>query len=384
MKHRVTKILSLLLTLVMMLSLVPAAAAGSITDGDIKGLVSKMDRLAWEKDDAGDEEAANELTSASQDLFRAYIKAELKVTPAVEVAYNNAMDVYLKYTATVPVTDVFIDPGSFQTLTVGELVTVKAEVSPDNATNKNVIWSVNGTGVTLYADQACTTPVSSPTSLLTVYAKATKVGGGAVIVNSSQEGITPATFNFEVKAAGYTVTYVANNGSGETKEYTLAAGETHTVQGQLFPAPEGMEFAGWLGDDGRAYLPGATITETRTLTAVWETSQRSSSPEKAPADDGWEYHGGGNTTDRAYRSSFAPMQGGKAQLVLNNGETAELMNIYPGTTVWVNPIPDPGYRVASIVWSFIDGSASFDITETKCFVMPAMEVVIFVTFQPIA
>ena len=152
-----------------------------------------------------------------EDLEDAYYEAREEVTPAVVTAYNNAMAVYLKYTATVNVTGVTIDPGSFRTLTVGEVVTVKAEVFPDSATNKNVIWSVNGTGVTLYEDKDCTTTVilEHSTSLLTVYAKATAVGSGAVIVNSSQEGITPSTFNFEVKAAGFTVTYQPGEGSGK-------------------------------------------------------------------------------------------------------------------------------------------------------------------------
>ena len=41
------------------------------------------------------------------------------------------------------------------------------------------------------------------------------------------------------------------------------------------------------------------------------------------------------------------------------------------------------YRLASIVWSMIDGSASYDITEAQNFVMPAMDVVVYVIFQPV-
>ena len=33
--------------------------------------------------------------------------------------------------------------------------------------------------------------------------------------------------------------------------------------------------------------------------------------------------------------------------------------------------------------SLIDGSASYDITEAKNFVMPAMDVVVYVTFRPV-
>ena len=54
------------------------------------------------------------------------------------------------------------------------------------------------------------------------------------------------------------------------------------------------------------------------------------------------------------------------------------------SSVRVVSTPAPGYRLASIVWSMIDGSASYDITESQTFVMPAMDAVVYVTFQPIA
>ncbi len=191
-------------------------------------------------------------------------------------------------------------------------------------------------------------------------------------------------------STGYTVTYVANNGTGATKEYKLTAGETHKVQGQLFPAPDGMEFNYWLGDDGKIYRQEAPITETRTLTAQWTNRRGGGGSGLADvvfnipgADGGWEYIGGG-MPQRAYRLSLAPMQGGSAYFLLNSGENGETMNVYPQTTVRVVPTPAPGYRLASIVWSMIDGSASYDITESQTFVMPAMDAVVYVTFQPIA
>ena len=77
------------------------------------------------------------------------------------------------------------------------------------------------------------------------------------------------------------------------------------------------------------------------------------------------------------------MQGGSAALVLNTGESGETMNVYPQTTVRVVPSPAPGYKLASIVWSLIDGSASYDITQAQNLVMPAMDVVVHVTFVPV-
>ena len=77
------------------------------------------------------------------------------------------------------------------------------------------------------------------------------------------------------------------------------------------------------------------------------------------------------------------MQGGSAAFGLMTGESGTQLSVYPTTTVYVFPNADPGYRLASIVWSLIDGSASYDITQAQNFVMPAMDVVVYVTFQPV-
>ena len=110
MKHNAKKILSLLLSFELVLSLVPAAAAGGIPDReDIEVLMYEMFNLAYEKY-AEDYEAHNELLNAQDALFVAYvIQAEEKVTDDVVAAYNSALAVYRKYTATVPVTGVTIN-----------------------------------------------------------------------------------------------------------------------------------------------------------------------------------------------------------------------------------------------------------------------------------
>ena len=60
MKHNAKKILAMLLSFVLVLSLVPAAAAVSITDRDIYDLRDKMYNLAYEKIDAEDFAAVDE------------------------------------------------------------------------------------------------------------------------------------------------------------------------------------------------------------------------------------------------------------------------------------------------------------------------------------
>ena len=223
---------------------------------------------------------------------------------------------------------------------------------------------------------------------------------------------SPSAGNFKdltahFKANSATVTYKPGaEATGEDQTVTVTKDEqgklTHNIQKyeDKFTAPEGKHFDHWDDGKGNTYKYGDTVTLTEdiTLTAIWvDNSQDSGTqPQRRGgglsgdlvfgfpgADDGWEYIGGG-MPQRAYRLSFAPMQGGSAYFLLTSGENGETMNVYPQTTVRVVPTPAPGYRLASIVWSMIDGSASYDITESQTFVMPAMDAVVYVTFQPIA
>ena len=199
----------------------------------------------------------------------------------------------------------------------------------------------------------------------------------------------------------YTVTYVANNGSGETKTYgPYDAGTTYTVEGCSFAAPEGKVFDCWKGSDGKTYKVGSPVVLNANLTlkAQWKDEEKPDDGEKKTsgggsgfdlvfnipgADNSWEYVGG-YAPQQAYRVSLAPMQGGSAALGLTTGESTETaMNVYPTTTVYVFPNAEQGYVLDKIVWSLIDGSASYDITEAKNFVMPAMDVVVYVTFRPV-
>ena len=52
------------------------------------------------------------------------------------------------------------------------------------------------------------------------------------------------------------------------------------------------------------------------------------------------------------------------------------------STVYVFGAPDPGYELDQIIWSLSVGSASYEITATATFVMPAVDVVVYVTFKP--
>ena len=194
----------------------------------------------------------------------------------------------------------------------------------------------------------------------------------------------------------FTVDYKPGEGKGDSYSYTgIAYGSEHTVDPCGFAAPEGKEFDCWQSSDGKTYKPGSkvSITSNLTLTALWK-EEGSSSGEKTGTttgdivfiggfESGSEEWYGGYVPPQAYRVILDPMQNGSAALGLLSGEsTTTEMYVYPTTTVFVFPNPAPGYALDKIIWSLIDGSASYDITEAKNLVMPAMDVVVHVTFKP--
>ena len=97
------------------------------------------------------------------------------------------------YVTPVPVTGVTLDPTS-ASLNVGGTETLTATVEPSNASDKTVKWSVNNTNVKLYTDENCTTEVGEDaTSTLTVYAKGITVGNSTVTVTSNADSTKTAT-----------------------------------------------------------------------------------------------------------------------------------------------------------------------------------------------
>ena len=225
----------------------------------------------------------------------------------------------------------------------------------------------------------------------------------ALKLDLSKVSFDSTSNTFTVGAASYTVTYDANGGSGEMKPTKVSKNDEgkyiYKVESCGFTAPEGETFDYWLGSDGKTYRPGpeVEISANLTLTAQWKKSGSDGGDSDGGsgggfdlvfnipgADNSWEYVGGYVAPQQAYRVSLAPLQGGSAALGLTTGESGVQMNVYPTTTVYVFPNAAQGYVLDKIVWSLIDGSASYDITEAKNFVMPAMDVVVYVTFQPLA
>lgn len=188
----------------------------------------------------------------------------------------------------------------------------------------------------------------------------------------------------------------------------------------VYPGPNGAPGSHGAADVSQTYAaPGTTITVTVTpdsgyqLSSIYWTADRGTtrnditdakcfvmpaadvevhvSFEAVPEDNG----GGGGGGDwgggyyvaprQAYRLILKqPIEHGSAVLAVSNGKTTTEMGVYANSRVEVYTTPDDGYMLDKIIWSTLDGTSSYDITEAKSFAMPAMNVKVTVTFRPIA
>ena len=105
----------------------------------------------------------------------------------------------------VSVTDVTLSPSTAQSVTVGGHVALTATVSPEDAADRKVKWSVGGPkagAVTLYSDEACTAGNevgTEATETLTVYARGISTGRATVTVTSNADSTRSASCDVTVK-----------------------------------------------------------------------------------------------------------------------------------------------------------------------------------------
>jgi len=200
----------------------------------------------------------------------------------------------------------------------------------------------------------------------------------------------------QVQPTTYTVSFFANGGGGVMNPVTVPANTIYTLPACGFTPPAGKLFKAWqLGST--EFAPGDTIKvdSNAEFVALWKDDDGSGESGHGGitgdivfigggyggAD---EWYDGGYALQRAWKIKLAPMVNGSAALGIMTGEsTTTEMNVYPTTTIYVFPNENPGFVLDKIIWSYIDGTASYDITEAKNFVMPAMDVVVYVTFKPV-
>ena len=156
--------------------------------------------------------------------------------------------VVVYYTDPISVTGVTLNEYS-TTLSVGETVSLKATIAPDNATDKTVKWSVSGDSVKLYSDSACTTEVGTgAVSALTVYAKGISGGNSTVTVTTNDQSKT-ASCSVTVSKEDQTVTAPAAvsglvyNSSAQTLVTAATVTEGNTSDGSISYSLDGSAWS---------------------------------------------------------------------------------------------------------------------------------------------
>ncbi len=158
-----------------------------------------------------------------------------------------------------PVTDVNLSVAEIK-LKVGESANLEAIISPDNATNKTVFWSVDDSNVAgiVYKDN--------------VYVTISAISEGiTTIMVTTEDGYLTASCNIIVdnnnEDDNFTVTYDANGGIGDAIEIEkFKDGTEITVKSNPF-RKYGYRFSGWLYD-GKIYQPNQTVIIDKNITFV--------------------------------------------------------------------------------------------------------------------
>ena len=157
--------------------------------------------------------------------------------------YQNMFDwdgnpnVYITQDASVAVTGVTLNPNTAQTIDVGGSVAFTATVTPENATDKKVKWSVGGTdasAVKLYSNEACTTEVGADaTETRTVYAKGISAGSATVTVTSNADSEKKASCDVTVNAAQTQTEELLTTitGTGSNTNSATSANVSYSVEG---------------------------------------------------------------------------------------------------------------------------------------------------------
>ncbi len=184
----------------------------------------------WLRSPSGADSTASYVSYSGTVQISRFVGDALGVRPAIKldltsVAFSSDTKTF---SLAVPVTGVTLEPSDAQTIDVGGTVKFAATVTPEDATDKAVKWSVDGSGVTLYSDEDCKTalPLDAATETLTVYAKGMSVGSAAVTVTSNADSEMAATCEVKVVKPAPEVKITA-----QPKDLNLTYGytDTHTL-----------------------------------------------------------------------------------------------------------------------------------------------------------
>ena len=168
---------------------------------------------------------------------------------------------YKKVQFPVTVTGVTLDKTT-ATITLGGTAALTATVSPDNAPDKTVKWSVNNSNVKLYTDEECTIEIGDDaTSALTVYAKGITAGDATVTVTSNADNTKTATSNITVHSS-----------PSDLHWGLITSGGDRLIYEAVWKAPTGSDASG-VTYAVTAYWKNGSDTADKTGTAARASSE---------------------------------------------------------------------------------------------------------------
>lgn len=290
------------------------------------------------------------------------------------------------YTYFIAVTNVSLNKTS-TTLSVGDTEMLTATVSPNNAMDRKVKWSVGGTNasaVTLYEDNTCQTAVAlnTATDRMTVYAKGVSAGSAAVTVTSNSDSTKSASCSVTVHA--HTFTYSL---SEDGRTITAAC----TADGCNLPEVDGKHAATLTiaapttGNDAvitvspEGVLTGYTLRYQTKSGGTWGAETNT-----APSAAGIHKANvtlGGVTASVSWGNNCITYADN-----LSNGSITGATSATCGAAVEPTITPDTGYELDALTVTPEQGSGvtSVELTaDGTGFVMPEANVTVSATFKKI-
>lgn len=194
------------------------------------------------------EDATDKLEWSSSNDAVAPVSSEGRVSAvgggeAVITARAGSMSATCKVTVAVPVTGISVNPESATLYVGGESMTLQATVLPEDADNKEVVWTSDNTAVATVDAHGVVSPIAEGTAVITATAKGTDKSASCTVTVTYKEvesvAVSPSTM-------------------------TLYIGEKGTLTAQVLPAYAKDKSVTWASADEAV----ATVSQTGEVTAV--------------------------------------------------------------------------------------------------------------------
>ena len=262
------------------------------------------------------------------------------------------------------VTGVSLNTNSL-TLEEGGTATLTATITPSNATDQNVTWSSDPSGIVTI------TPDTSDSKKATITATGT---GTTTITVTTEDGNKTATCVVTVTAATVPVTGVTLS-QNQASLYYNRTPNTLTLTATVAPDNATNRAVTWTSSDSTV----AAVDQNGVVTAL----ARGTAVITATAADGRGASASCTVTVSSYLPPANPNYRITVEATQGGTVTADPTAAKAGTTVTLTPVPDRGYQVGTVAVTDRFGEP-VAVTEqadgTYTFTMPNGQVTVTVTF----